>query len=292
MLLPTNGNGSESNRRRTANLMRCSAHGRPLRHRWPKHGCELVCHDVANGVGPPSPEPWEDAVAAPSLPKPQACRCGGSVAPTGFRVMVSVIGCECGRGSGLSGGLERKRPPLPRLARRAECGPRRLVRWAARVAPTPFMPGHVALSVVCCDRRGTVGCVLCAGWFDWARLVKRCRMSHVPTTLVCSCSIAKSNQTTVQGSALSLLSVSVCVIVIYKRYYSNPRGCEYFQRRRCLVSSCCSIHCSTRIPRKTLQQPTAPPIRDRYNSQRAHPIREITRRKVPLAAQMLEQKRR
>ena len=139
----------------TDGCMKRGAHGRPLRPRWPKHGCVLLRHDAANGVGPPSPEPWEDAVAAPALPKPQACHCGGSVAPAWLRVVVSVIGCECGRGSGLSSGLERKRPPLPRLARRAECGPRRLVR---------FMPGHVALSVVYCDRRGTVGCVLCAHW--------------------------------------------------------------------------------------------------------------------------------
>ena len=146
----------------TDGCMRCGAHGRPLRPRWPKHGCVLLRHDAANGVGPPSP--WEGAVAAPALPKPQACRCGGSVAPAWLGVMVSVVGCECGRGSGLSGGLERERPPLPRLARRAECGPRRLVRLATRLAPTPFMPGHVALSVVRRDRRGTVGCVLCAHW--------------------------------------------------------------------------------------------------------------------------------
>jgi hypothetical protein len=162
----------------------------------------LLRHDVANGVGPPSPEPWEDAVAAPALPKPQACHCGGSVAPAWLRVVVSVIGCECGRGSGLSSGLERKRPPLPRLARRAECGPRRLVRLAARIAPTPFMPGHVALSVVCCDRRGAVVFCVRTGWFGRARLLKHCRMSHVPTTLVCSCSIDKSNRTTLRNAVV------------------------------------------------------------------------------------------
>ena len=115
---------------------------------------------------------------------------------------VSVIGFECGRGSGLSSGLERKRPPLPRLARRAECGPRRLVRLATQIAPTPFMPGHVALSVVCCDRRGAVVFCVRTGWFGRARLLKHCRMSHVPTTLVCSCSIAKSNRTTLRNAVV------------------------------------------------------------------------------------------
>jgi hypothetical protein len=181
----------------TDGCMWCGAHGRPLRLRWPKHGCELLRHDVANGVGPPSPRKTRSPL--------RRCRCrrpATAVARSsqlGFDSVSDRIRVRTRVGS-----QQWSRAEAP--AASATCASR-------RVRPTSVgAVGHTdCADPVYAGPRGTVGCllrstwhgcVLCAGWFGRARLLKHCRMSHVPTTLVCSCSIAKSNRTTLRNAVV------------------------------------------------------------------------------------------